>query len=63
MVAWAALAMVGGSGRIVNATADPDGSYRHYFLHVPPHVRTAREAVAWTFGFESADDYLVTIET
>ena len=39
---------------VVNRTPEPDGSYRHYFLQVPPWVGTAREAVAWTFGFESA---------
>jgi len=35
---------------VVNATKEPDGTYRRYFLRVPPHMRTAREAVAWTFG-------------
>jgi len=48
---------------VVNATPEPDGSYRRYFLHVPPETRTAREAVAWTFGYDSAGDYLVAIET
>jgi hypothetical protein len=43
---------------VVNATAEPDGSYR-YFLRVPPRVRTAREAVGWTFGFDNADDYVI----
>jgi hypothetical protein len=44
---------------VVNATAEPDGTYRRYFLRVPPGARTAREAVAWTFGFENADEYVV----
>lgn len=44
---------------VVNATEEPDGSRRRYVLRVPPRVRTAREAVAWTFGFDSADDYLL----
>jgi hypothetical protein len=35
---------------VVNATPDEDGSSRHYFLRVPPTVRTPQEAVAWTFG-------------
>lgn len=35
---------------VVNSTAEPDGLYRRYFLRVPPTVRTARRAVAWTFG-------------
>ena len=38
---------------VTNATQEPDGSYRHYFLRVPPGTRTARAAVAWTFGYES----------
>jgi hypothetical protein len=44
---------------VVNATREPDGTHRHYVLRVPPATRTARQAVAWTFGFESADDYVV----
>ncbi len=40
---WAAV-------EVINGTPEPDGSWRHYFLQVPPHVRTAREAVAWTYG-------------
>lgn len=35
--------------KVKNSTAEPDGSYRNYFLRVPPRVTTAREAVAWTF--------------
>ncbi len=35
---------------VVNGTPEPDGSRRHYFLRVPSSVRTAREAVAWTYG-------------
>ena len=44
---------------VVNATAEPDGSHRSYFLRVPPTARTAREAVGWTFGFDNADDYIL----
>jgi hypothetical protein len=44
---------------VVNATSEPDGTYRRYFLRVPPHTRTARAAVAWTFGFDSATDYIL----
>ena len=40
---WAAV-------EVVNATPEPDGSHRHYVLQVPPTMRTAREAVAWTYG-------------
>jgi len=35
---------------VVNGTPEPDGSYKHYFLQGPPTMRTAREAVAWTYG-------------
>lgn len=35
---------------VVNSTPEPDGSHRRYFLRVPPSVRTARRAVAWSFG-------------
>jgi hypothetical protein len=48
---------------VVNRTPEPDGSYRHYFLRVPPSVCTAREAVAWTFGFESAHQYVLAVES
>lgn len=35
--------------RVVNSTPEPDGSYKIYRLRVPPWIRTARQAVAWTF--------------
>lgn len=34
---------------VINATPEPDGRHRTYWLRVPPWLRTAREAVAWTF--------------
>lgn len=34
---------------VVNSTPEPDGSYAHYFLRVPPTMRTAQWAVAWSF--------------
>ncbi|MBV9928959.1 MAG: hypothetical protein JOZ96_28360 [Acidobacteria bacterium] len=45
-----------------NSTPEPDGSHKTYFLRVPPNVRTAREAVAWTFGLE-ASDYGPSVQT
>ncbi len=48
---------------VVNSTPDPDGSYRRYFLRVPPASRTAREAVAWTFGFDDPSEYLLAAES
>lgn len=41
--AWAAV-------EVTNGTPEPNGSPKHYFLQVPPTVRTARQAVAWTYG-------------
>jgi hypothetical protein len=35
---------------VVNGTAEVDGSCKRYFLRVPSHMRTPREAVAWTYG-------------
>jgi hypothetical protein len=39
---------------VVNATAEADGNRRRYFLRVPPETRSAREAVAWSFGMSAA---------
>jgi hypothetical protein len=36
---------------------------RRYFLRVPPHVTSCRQAVAWTAGFDDPDDYAPRIET
>ncbi len=35
---------------VVNSTPEPDGTHRVHWLRVPPHIRTARAGVAWTFG-------------
>lgn len=42
--------------KVINSTPEPDGTFKEYFLRVPPHMTTAREAVAWTFG-ESGFSY------
>lgn len=47
---------------ITNSTPEPDGQYRTYFLRVPPTIRTAREAVAWTFGM-TAEEYDPIVES
>jgi hypothetical protein len=47
---------------VVNATPEPDGTHRIYWLRVPPTVGSAREAVAWTFGL-NADQYRPLRET
>jgi hypothetical protein len=45
-----------------NSTPEPDGTHRTYFLRVPPGMRTAREAVAWTFGL-TGPEYAPSVET
>jgi hypothetical protein len=53
--AWAAV-------EVINGTPEPDGTFKHYFLQVPPTVRTPREAVAWTYGL-SERNYRPTVRT
>lgn len=48
--------------KVKNSTPEPDGSFRNYLLRVPPTMRTAREAVAWTFRMTVAQ-YQPRIET
>jgi hypothetical protein len=48
--------------KVRNSTPEPDGTWKDYFLRVPPDMRTAREAVAWTFGL-SAAEYAPRTET
>lgn len=47
---------------VTNSTAEPDGTYKSYFLRVPPWMTTAKQAVAWTFGM-TAEEYLPDRET
>jgi hypothetical protein len=47
-LAWDAWAAV----EVINATPEADGTSKHFFLQVPANLRTAREAVAWTYGLE-----------
>ena len=47
---------------VVNSTPEANGDFHDYFLRVPPSMRTAREAVAWTFG-KTANLYSPTKET
>ena len=35
--------------KVVNSTPEADGSFKDYFLRVPPTIKRARQAVAWTF--------------
>lgn len=48
--------------RVTNSTPEPDGEYKEYFLRVPPNMRSARQAVAWTFGLPE-DEYFPEKQT
>lgn len=48
--------------RVINSTPEPDGSFREYFLRVPPDVTTARDAVASTFGL-AGHEFCPLVET
>jgi len=48
--------------KVVNSTADQDGTYRDYFLRVPPWIETAHGAIAWTFGLVQ-DEYSPVLQT
>jgi hypothetical protein len=47
---------------VINTTMEPDGTYKEYFLRVPPTMQTALEAVAWTFGM-TAEEYAPSVES
>jgi len=36
--------------KVVNNTPEKDGTYKDYWLPVPPSMKTAKEAVAWTWA-------------
>jgi hypothetical protein len=48
--------------RVKNSTPESDGTFKHYYLRVPPATQTAKAAVAWTFGI-NPDDYDPIVET
>jgi hypothetical protein len=54
--AWAAV-------EVINGTPEPDGSRTHYFLQVPPEMRTPTEAVAWTYGMTANRYAALTLRT
>ncbi len=47
---------------VVDATPQRDGTFRRYWLHVPPTMTDARQAVAWTFHMSPAE-YHPEVET
>ena len=48
--------------KVRNSTVEPDGSFKDYFLRVPPRIKVAKEAVAWSFNVPSKD-YAPSVET
>jgi hypothetical protein len=48
--------------KVINSTPEPDGTFREYFLRVPPDTKTAREGVAWSFDMKESD-YAPSIQT
>lgn len=47
---------------VTNSTSEPDGTYKKYFLRVPPWLTTAKAGIAWTFDLKS-DEYAPAIQT
>lgn len=41
--------------KVINSTQEPDGSYKNYYLCVPPDMKTCKQAVAWTFRLEEQE--------
>ena len=48
--------------RVWNSTAEPDGSFKPYYLCVPPETRTCKQGVAWTFRM-TEEEYQPSQET
>jgi len=48
--------------RVTNSTPESNGTYKEYFLRVPPTMKTAREAVAWTFDLDE-EEYDPSVQT
>ena len=48
--------------KVINSTPEPDGSFKDYFLRVPPQMECAQQAVAWTFG-KTEDEYSPALQT
>jgi hypothetical protein len=48
--------------RVKNGTPEYDGEYKHYFIMVPPQMKTCAEAIAWTFR-KTEKEYHPNIQT
>ena len=47
-------AIVGGLKWLLSQQ-EPDGSFKDYFIRVPPAMERARQAVAWTFRMQEME--------
>ncbi|MBI2811631.1 MAG: hypothetical protein HYX67_12510 [Candidatus Melainabacteria bacterium] len=47
---------------VTNSTSEADGTYKKYFLRVPPNITTAKAGIAWTFNLENKD-YSPSVQT
>jgi len=48
--------------KVVNSSPHPDGTFKSYYLKVPPDMKTCQQAVAWTFRMD-AEEYAPQQET
>jgi hypothetical protein len=48
---------------VINATPEPDGTLRHYFVRVPPWMRDVHHALAWAYWFDWPWEYKPVIQT
>jgi hypothetical protein len=54
--AWSAV-------EVIDGTPGPNGIAKRYFLRVPSHMRSAREAVAWTYGLSAREYAALALRT
>lgn len=43
--------------KLLNSTPEEDGTRKTYIIRVPPTMKTARQANAWSYGFDNPNDY------
>jgi len=48
--------------KVINSTAETDGTFKNYYLTVPPSMKKCKEAVAWTFRM-TPEQYAPSQET
>lgn len=41
--------------KVINSTQEPDGTFKVYYLCVPPKMKTCKQAVAWTFSLKASE--------